>query len=100
MITRIKRRSGKEVSEGIITEEDIDLSAQLNYQPNQRHNIWFRCSEKLPKKSGRYIIAYRRHAGARLTLFICDYNVEKNKWIGMHLFPVEVVYWMRVKLPI
>lgn len=99
MITRIKRSQGKEDLKGINTEEGIDLSAQGNSQPNQRHGVWFRCSEKLPKKSSRYIIAYRKDPKARLTLFICDYNVENNKWIGMHLFPVEVVYWMRVKLP-
>lgn len=99
-MTRIRRRHGKQFPEGINTEDEKDLTAQaVTLSLTQRHNVWFRCAEKLPKRSGRYIIAYRREPGARLTLFICDYNVEKNKWIGMHLFPVEVVFWMRVKLP-
>lgn len=100
MLTRTRPAQGKHKSEGIISKDKNDLTAQAEQLPsNQRHFVWNRCSEGLPKRSGRYLIAYRREPGAKLTIFICDFKVEESKWIGMHLFPIEVVYWMRVKLP-
>lgn len=100
-LTRIRRRQVSTEVEGIISkEEDVPpLSAEQSIV-SKRHGVWIRCKDKLPPHSGRYVVAYKREAKSKLYLFICDYSAKEQKWIGMHLYPVEVVFWMRVKLPI
>ena len=72
-------------------------------EPDRPHGEWIPCSERLPDKSGRYIVTEKRFAtddrkhNGRYQTMVEEIDFSNNKWVRANFF--EIIAWMPLPEP-
>lgn len=73
------------------------------YVTDRPHGEWIPCSERLPDKSGRYIVTEKRFAtddrkhNGRYQTMVEEIDFSNNKWVRANFF--EIIAWMPLPEP-
>lgn len=104
LIERLEKQQKKvfSVLVGFAYEDAIEIINQLAEEHN---NGWIPCSERLPKKSGKYIVTQERYMledrnckkPIAIEVDYVDFNAIDNVWNRARFF--KIIAWMPLPAP-